>query len=253
MRTLPSLLTMIAVAFAAVPASGEEFWGRKIADEPTNFIFGYGSLINSASRNSTALKPVAAIPARVSAAFGYIRCWCDRSPSGFTALGLRRPEVGETAMTVNGVIYPVEGDDMAAFDGRETGYRRVEVPPEQIEAVSWRRLPEHGKVWVYVPVSHGREPGVDLPAADSGFPLLESYIDVVLEGGMEYGVDYATEIILTTTDWSVYWLNDRELPRRPWVFEKQSLALDRMLAATAPHFADRMFPEEYAAKRIHPR
>ena len=44
-----------------------------LPDQPTQFIFGYGSLINSASRNSTAGKTVPAIPVRVSAAFGYIR------------------------------------------------------------------------------------------------------------------------------------------------------------------------------------
>ena len=69
---------------------------------PTSFIFGYGSLINTASRNSTATKAVPAIPVRVSAAFGFIRTWSDHSPSGFTALGLRRPDQGETAMTING-------------------------------------------------------------------------------------------------------------------------------------------------------
>src|SRR5206468_561651 len=142
--------------------------------------------------------------------------------------GLRRPAPGEKAMTINGVLYPVEGEDMAAFDAREAGYARVEIPPDQIEAVSWQRLPEQGRIWVYVPVAEGREPGVDLPTPNSKFPLLESYIDVVVEGGMEYGPDYAREIIATTTDWSTYWLNDRELPRRPWVFDKQYSAVDTM-------------------------
>jgi hypothetical protein len=43
---------------------------------------------------------------------------------------------------------------------------------------------------------------------------------------------------------------DRDLARRPWVFDKQSAAVDRLLAASAPHFADRMFPEEYTAKYL---
>lgn len=50
-------------------------------------------------------------------------------------------------MTINGVIYPVEGDDMAAFDAREAGYARVEIPRDQIEAASWQRLPEQGRIW----------------------------------------------------------------------------------------------------------
>ena len=240
------------LAALAVPAGAEDFWGRKVANQPTQFLFGYGSLINTASRNSTVSRPVAAIPARLSAAFGYVRCWCDRAGSGFTALGLRRPLPGESATTINGVLYPVEGDDAARFDARESGYAKVEVPREQIEAASWQRLPEQGTIWVYVPVTAGHDPGTDLPAPSRDFPLVESYIDVVIEGGLEYGPDYAREIIETTAGWSRYWLNDRELPRRPWVFDKQSAVVDKLLAGSAPHFADRMFPEQYAAERARP-
>jgi hypothetical protein len=250
MRRLRMLVAAIVLGGTAGTAGAEDFWGRTIAGQPTSFIFGYGSLVDTASRDSTAKKPTVAVPARVSAGLGYVRCWCSRSRSGFTALGLRRPAPGESATTINGVLYPVEGEDMAAFDAREAGYARVEVPRDQIQAVSWQRLPERGEIWVYVPTTEGREPGVGLPAPSGAFPLLQSYIDVVVEGGMEYGPDYAREIVATTTDWSAYWLNDRELPRRPWVFDKRSRAVDKILAATAPHFADRMFPEEYAAERI---
>lgn len=250
MRGRLAFLAAALLAIGAFPAQGEDYWGRMLPDQPTNFIFGYGSLINTASRNSTSAHPIAAIPARVAAAFGYIRVWNDRSPSGFTALGLRKPGPGESAMTINGVLYPVEGNDMAAFDAREKGYVRVEIPRADIEAISWQALPAKGRIWVYVPGIAGKEPGVDLPAADARYPLLESYIDVVVEGGMEYGSDYAREIIATTKDWSRFWLNDRDLARRPWVFDKQYEAVDKLIADLAPHFADRTFPEEYAVKYL---
>ena len=153
-------------------------------------------------------------------------------------------------MTINGVLYPVDGDDMSAFDAREHGYSRLEVLHDQIEAVSWQRLPEHGEIWVYVPLVAGKEPGVGLPLPTSAFPIIESYIDVVIEGGLEYGPEYAQEIIETTKDWSVYWLNDREFARRPWVADKQYDSVDKLLAAGAPHFADRLLPEQYAVKRL---
>jgi hypothetical protein len=121
-RRVIIVATLIAVFPGAVEA--EDFWGRKLPDQPTQFIFGYGSLINTASRNSTATKPVPAIPVRVSAAFGFIRTWSDHSPSGFTALGLRRPDRGEAAMTINGVLYPVEGDDMSAWSRERICPRR---------------------------------------------------------------------------------------------------------------------------------
>ena len=172
-------------------------------------------------RNSTAGNPIAAIPVRVSTAFGYIRTWNDRSPSGFTALGLRKPGPGEQASTINGVLYAIEGDDMTKFDAREAGYARVEVPHADIEAVSWQSTPSKGHIWVYVPVRPGGAPGIGLPQADAAFPLLELYIDVVVEGGLEYGPEFARELIETTADWSPFWLNDRELARRPWVHDSK--------------------------------
>jgi hypothetical protein len=69
-------LIALGVAFLFVlPAGAKDWQGVMLPDQPTQFIFGYGSLINSASRNSTAGKTVPAIPVRVSAAFGYIRAW----------------------------------------------------------------------------------------------------------------------------------------------------------------------------------
>ncbi|SAK90322.1 hypothetical protein AWB76_06542 [Caballeronia temeraria] len=243
------LAIAVSLAFVALAAHSQttDFWGTRLPDQPTQFIFGYGSLINTPSRNETAGKPVAAIPVRVSAAFGYVRSWSDRSGSGFTALGLRRPLEGEAPMTINGVIYPV-GNDMSAFDQREKGYVRLEVPRALIEAVSWQALPSQGTVWVYVPKVEGEQPGERLPVPDAKFPIVESYVDVVIEGGLEYGADFAREIIETTRDWSAYWLNDRTLARRPWVFDKQFAKVDALLATTAPCFAQRAFSEDYAAR-----
>lgn len=250
MSVLRRFIGILVLVLFAAHARGADYWGTQLPNQPTQFIFGYGSLINTASRNSTAGKTTAAIPVRVSAAFGYVRSWSDRSPSGFTALGVRRPAGGERAMTINGVLYPVEGNDMSAFDAREKGYVRVEVPRENIEAVSWHPLPQRATVWIYVPKAEGRPPGEGLPLPDAKYPLLESYIDVVVEGGLEYGPEFAREIIETTVDWSPYWLNDRELPRRPWVHDKDAMKIDAMLAELAPCFRERMFPEEYAAASL---
>ncbi len=141
--------------------------------QPGNFIFGYGSRINSASRNATPPKPIHTIPVRVSAAFGYVRTGDERSASGFTGLGLARPGPGAEAMTINGVLFPVEGNEMAAFDGREAGYAHAEVPRSDIEAVSRQRLPAQGKIWVYIPERPSKAPGVDLPLPDASLPLLQ--------------------------------------------------------------------------------
>jgi hypothetical protein len=236
-------------------AGATDWWGRRLPSPPAHFIFGYGSLINAASRATTSAAPIAALPARVSAGFGYLRAWNDRSPSGFTALGLRRPRAGEAPGTINGVLYPVDGDDMTRFDAREAGYARVEVRRGDVEAVSWQRLPEEGRIWAYVPVRPGGAPGEGLPEPDPAFPLLQSYIDVVIEGALDYGPDYARELIETTADWSRYWLNDRELGRRPWVHDGKAATVDRLLADTAPAAArlpDRLFPGEFAVRWLTP-
>ncbi|WP_051248262.1 gamma-glutamylcyclotransferase family protein [Inquilinus limosus] len=174
---MTSGLAVLVLASAAPGAGAAEWWGKKLPGQPQNFIFGYGSLINTASRNSTASKPIDAIPVRVSASFGYVRAWVDRAKSGFTALGLRKPKAGEQAMTINGVLYPVEGDDMGAFDAREAGYKRMEVPRDAIEAVSWEQAPPEGKIWVYVSVGKDGTPGEGLEPPSADYPLLQSYVD----------------------------------------------------------------------------
>jgi hypothetical protein len=248
--------SILVAWFTVIPAAvfgarAENWWGHKLANQPAEFLFGYGSLINAASRDTTAAKPISAIPVRVSAAFGYLRAWNDRASSGFTALGLRKPDPGEQASTINGVLYPVDGSDMGRFDAREQGYARVEIPRDDVEAVSWQRLPADGHIWVYVPVRQGHGPGEDLPEPDTGFPVLESYVDVVLEGALDYGPEFARELIETTTGWSHFWLNDRELARRPWVHDPRYEAVDRLLQEVAPAssvFADRLFTEPYIAR-----
>jgi hypothetical protein len=247
--TRTMLIALSAAMFFALPAGAKDWQGVMLPDQPTQFIFGYGSLINSTSRNATVGKVVPAIPVRVSAAFGYLRAWDDRSSSGFTSLGLRKPREGEKASTINGVLYSVEGGDMAKYDIRERGYKRVEVPRDDIEAMSWQLLPSAGRIWVYIPVKADGEPGVGLPGASAQFPLLESYVDVVVEGALEYGEPFARELLETTSDWSDYWLNDRELARRPWVYNPASSQVDQLLMETSEAAAKlqwRLFPETFA-------
>src|SRR2546423_15306961 len=90
-RHVIAIVVLTGGLIASKAEGGEtNWWGHKLPDVPSQFIFGYGSLINTPSRNSTAGTSIQAIPVRVSAAFGYIRPWNDRSPSGFTSLGLRK-------------------------------------------------------------------------------------------------------------------------------------------------------------------
>jgi hypothetical protein len=92
---------------------------------------------------------------------------------------------------------------------------------------------------LYIPDVAGKEPGTGLPFLDAKYPLLDSYVDVVVEGGLEFGEDYARELIGTTRDWSTDWLNDRPLARRPWVADKNYQMVDTMLREYVPVFTQR--------------
>ena len=239
----------------AAQSGATDWWGQKLPNGPTDFIVGYGSLIDTPSRNSTVNKTVPAIPVRVSAAFGYLRAWNSHA-AAFTAQGLRKPRPGEAAMTINGVLFAVNDGDIAGFDQRECRYHKAEVKQDQIEAVGWEGLPRGGHIWIYVPNEPGTpgcqgnaDPAAD--RADFEHPLLQSYIDVVVEGGLEYGNEFAREILETTADWTPYWLNDRVVARRPWVHTPYAANIDELLkssSASGAVFASRAFPETYAEK-----
>ena len=66
MAKIRGFVVALALASAGQMAHAQttDFWGTRLPDQPTQFIFGYGSLINTPSRESTAGKPVAAIPVR---------------------------------------------------------------------------------------------------------------------------------------------------------------------------------------------
>jgi hypothetical protein len=257
-RAVVTLLVGVVLAATLVStalAGGSEWEGKKLLNLPTNFIVGYGSLINSGSRNSTATAPIAAIPVRVKAAFGYIRTWNERSRlNHWTALGLRKPRPGERAETINGVLYPVDAADLGKFDKRESGYQRVEVLPSQIETVGWQPLPAAGHFWIYVPRAVARGTAATFLAPDADYPVVESYVDIVVEGGLEYSPEFAREIIETTDGWSRFWLNDREVAHRPWVHDPRAMDVDKLLAgvpATAALLPQRAFEENWGEVARH--
>ena len=57
--------------------------------------------------------------------------------------------------------------------------------------------------------------------------LLQTYVDVCLSGCLEHGDDFAREFIATTFLWAPWWLNERELARRPWLHQKDYVKIDR--------------------------
>jgi len=239
-----------------------------------NFLFGFGSIIQTKSRASSDKSTRDAAPCRIKAEFGYIREWnFQASTAQICALGLRRAQEGERGATINGVLFPAP-DDMNAFDRRENGYQRVQVPREHVELLSWQTLPQDADVYLYVPYApkvvekYGKdeagypkcsgpsEPegllaseksGLGLEPPSEKFPILQTYIDVVLDGCLEHGEDFAREFIRTTFLWTPFWCNEREVSRRPWLHTPNYVKMDQLLMEELPeYFPHRKLDSEYA-------
>lgn len=229
-------------------------------DTCTDFIFGFGSIINDRSRRSSAPGCTHVVQARIHAQWEWTRCWNFRSPTGFTALGLVKRDAGACgASSVNGVVFPVTEEQLAAFDARETGYRRELVPPALWLAVTSPQLPHLARLeravemrrsslscWAYVPECDAAM------AADAEHPLVQTYIDCVLEGCIALGGEaMAEEWITSTHGWSQFYLNDVPMSRRPWLHRgTRYREIDRLLAkhGAATLFEQRRHPEGFAAR-----
>jgi hypothetical protein len=190
------------------------------------YVFGYGSLIERASRTRTNPDAVAAWPARVT---GYQRGrfhqFANNVGSSCTYLGA----VTKPGATINGVIYKV--DDFEKTKERETGYTADPVKGA-IEMLDGGAPWDRGEVYIFISnpedISKTKEP---TPA----LPMVESYVDICVNGCLEIEALYRTasgfvqEFIRSTTGWNKYWVNDRLYPRRPFIYAPNASAIDQAL------------------------
>lgn len=235
--------------------------------QPKKFIFGYGSIINLKSRLQTGSKNIGnAIPARIKKNAGLERVWNFQKPSiaRLTALGLQNTKDSKfvnknkkkknpktkgdtyiisnnnTGNTINGVLYPIY-ENIEAFDEREEGYFRLRLNLNQIESISWQNLPKGDDIIIYVYCLNTEN---QAQRATYELPILQSYVDICINGCLEYGTEFAKEFIETTQGWSKFWLNDRILPRRPWINEPQFKNIDNILKNNLKNLSS-VLPEDY--------
>ncbi len=160
-----------------------------------NYLFGYGSLINNRSRAKTGVTGTA-FPVRIA---GYARAWNMPSGPG-TYLGVRSAKTGGC----NGLLCAVSDQELLRFDVRERGYRRESVSRSALEMLVPETL-DSFPIWTYV-IDTPRKPTIMAP-------ILQSYVDVVLDGCLVLGEDFAREFLRTTSGWEHPWQNDRSEPR----------------------------------------
>lgn len=202
-----------------------------------NYIFGYGSLIEQASRTRTTAAAIYVLPAKVK---GFARGWWARTGVvGFSTTFAGA--IPKESAFMNGVVYAVSDDELDRTDKRESGYTRTDIT-KSVEILGGSFKPE-GKVWVYLnKFNDEQELKNSLPSAE--FPIVQSYVDICLTGclqiqqGFPEAGNFAAEFIQSTQEWSKYWENDRANPRRPFAIP-MAQDIDVLLQKHLPTY----FPE----------
>lgn len=163
------------------------------------FIFGYGSLICQDSRSRTGVTSNA-YPIEVR---GIQRRWSMHSPEWpATAVSAHHSQ----SHHCNGVYFSVDDENLSKFDQREQGYDRIQLPWDQVTSPDNRALPTDGVLWAYV--------GTDEGAPSHTRPIMQSYLDVILNGCLDFGTDFTRRFTQTTELWQ-HLVNDRHDPQYP--------------------------------------
>jgi hypothetical protein len=221
-----------AQATALLQQQAEQYTGQcnSPADSTqAQYIIGYGSLMQEASRKRTAPNADTAYPVEIT---GYRRGWFAKgSSTGFstTFLGV----VPDENSQFNAVIFGFSADELLAMDKRESGYCRRQVDSKTVHLYGkGGELPE-GQYWIYSNSSNS------IAVADSEHPLVQSYIDIFVGGCLEQQerfslTGFSEACIGSTTDWSANWVNDRIHPRRPFAAQPLAGKIDTLLEKNLP-------------------
>lgn len=181
----------------------------------SDYIFGYGSLMNSASRQLTG-QTSTATPA---IAQGLCRYWGKVDESYLLAPLVVTKGEG----MVNGVLVQLDSGQLSEFDHRERGYKRIKLHPSAL--VSALKLSERDNVWIYI-----TEQAIP-PCIIS--PIMQTYVDTVLAGCLEISESFAEQFIEHTIGWHHPREDDRHDPKYgnlAGVSQEVMQKIDRLLA-----------------------
>jgi gamma-glutamylcyclotransferase (GGCT)/AIG2-like uncharacterized protein YtfP len=189
------------------------------------FIFGYGSLVESQSRARTSPSALYAFPVNVA---GIQRGWFDQT-GGVSLSTTYLGAVPDSNSSCNGVIFQVSQQQLAAFDQRETGYNRDRIDQKNITMLNGSRSAPEGDIWFYA----SKEKRYASPEC----PIVQSYVDICLNGCLELEATYplaqeagfAETFLKTCSHWSKYWVNDRIYPRRAFIYAPNAGRIDQLI------------------------
>ena len=191
----------------------------------SDFVLGYGSLLNRHSRETYSGITGEVLPVRVA---GWRRGWTVRyRDEAATYAGVR----AAPGRHVEAVVAPTSISP--ELRDRERGYDFLEVEPADIHPVKpGDSLPE-GRFWIVVNREQVR--------ADDAHPICQSYVDTCLLGCLETGGEARARAFIEQTElWDGHWVDDRDAPLYPRLARPdadQRAAIDALLdAARLLHF-----------------
>ena len=193
-----------------------------------NYIIGYGSLMSMQSvlktlRNLDVSK-IGVLPVIV---YGMERGWFVRSSrNDFTALGV----IKNSASKFNGtLIGPLSRRQIYELDKRERKYKRIKIRKENIKITKQNISVLQNDIWIYV-IKNKKMPTNECP-------VIQTYVDVVINGSFKISENFTKEFIKTTTNWNSAWVNDRKNPiyqRSVDLLQKEEKKVDKIFKITIP-------------------
>ena len=227
----------LAVALAlgliqAAPAGADDCRPELDPSKP-QYIVGYGSLMQSASKRMT--EPGAGINLPVSVT-GFQRAWSHRGTYPTTYLGV---EPAKSARMAAALYRSFLLDGKLESDAREFSYCRAAVEAASIRMLDGSTVPSPAEVWIYVDRPESLAP------PDEDYPIVQSYVDIFITGCLELQarvadpeLDFVAQCVRTTDGWSKHWVNDRLLPRRPYIHQPRAFEIDKQLKRLLPELVE---------------
>ena len=173
----------------------------------TDYIIGYGSLISKDSRFTTTLTGNC-MPVNLK---HYKRSWnarINKLNRKYTAVSVEK----SFNNTINAVMVSINSKDLKLFDKRETNYTRIPVNNRYVTDYKTNNpINKKYRIWIYVIDSKFKK------LSSYKYPILQSYIDIILSGCCKISVRFVEDFINSTENWSGHnklynWINDRKTP-----------------------------------------
>ena len=197
------------------------------------YIVGYGSLMQSASKRSTEPNSGINLPVVVT---GFQRAWNTHGVYPTTYLGVQPLKSARMAAALYRDFLT---DGKLGADAREIDYCRVAVSSNSIEMLDASALTAPSQIWIYL-----NKPET-LARPDANHPIVQSYVDIFIIGCLELqarvtdpSIDFVEECVRTTEGWSEHWVNDRPTPRRPYHYQPLAFEIDMQLKRLLPELVE---------------